>query len=96
MELKSKDIQDYLNKHNISTYGLVGNLDICLGLIFILSLFYTILEKRELVDLFCKKHIPEKPKKGMEKLTANFAGSLPNLRPLNDLIGKSKGYILCY
>lgn len=25
MELKSKDLQDYLNKNNISTYGLVGN-----------------------------------------------------------------------
>ncbi|KAJ8933934.1 hypothetical protein NQ314_013690 [Rhamnusium bicolor] len=27
MELKPKDLQDYLNKHNISTYGLVGNLE---------------------------------------------------------------------
>lgn len=67
MELKSKDLQDYLNKHNISTYGLV--------------------EKQELVDLFCNRHIPQKPKRGVEKLTANFAGSLPNIRPhLNDFL----------
>ncbi|CAG9821962.1 unnamed protein product [Phaedon cochleariae] len=65
MELKSKDLQDYLNKRHISTYGVV--------------------EKQELVDLFCDKHIPEKPKRGVEKLTANFAGSVPNLRPLNEL-----------
>ncbi|XP_023014304.2 E3 ubiquitin-protein ligase RNF34 [Leptinotarsa decemlineata] len=65
MELKSKDLQDYLNKRNISTHGLV--------------------EKQELVDLFCNKHIPDKPKRGVEKLTANFAGSVPNLRPLNEL-----------
>ncbi|CAG9861879.1 unnamed protein product [Phyllotreta striolata] len=65
MELKSKDLQDYLNKRNISTYGLV--------------------EKHELVDLLCNKQVPDKPKKGMEKLTANFAVSLPNLRPLNEL-----------
>ncbi|XP_057657608.1 E3 ubiquitin-protein ligase RNF34 [Diorhabda carinulata] len=67
MELKSKDLQDYLNKRNISTFGLV--------------------EKHELVDILCNKQIPEKPKRGLEKLTANFAGSLPNLRPVNDLLG---------
>ncbi|CAG9836631.1 unnamed protein product [Diabrotica balteata] len=73
MELKSKDLQDYLNKRNISTYGLV--------------------EKQELVDLFCNKHIPEKPKRGVEKLTANFAGSLPNLRPLNEIFGNIESII---
>ncbi|KAJ8917156.1 hypothetical protein NQ315_012648 [Exocentrus adspersus] len=67
MELKSKDIQDYLNKRNISTYGLI--------------------EKHELVDLFYKKHIPVKPKRGVEKLTANFAGSVPNLKPINEFFG---------
>lgn len=25
MELRSKDLQDYLNKNNISTYGLLGS-----------------------------------------------------------------------
>ncbi|XP_018574514.1 E3 ubiquitin-protein ligase RNF34 [Anoplophora glabripennis] len=67
MELKSKDLQDYLNKRNISTYGLI--------------------EKHELVDLFYNRHIPVKPKRGVEKLTANFAGSVPNLKPLNDFFG---------
>ncbi|KAK9890887.1 hypothetical protein WA026_012229 [Henosepilachna vigintioctopunctata] len=60
MELKPKDLQDYLKKHNISTHGLV--------------------EKQELVELFCNKHIPVKHKKTSEKLTANFGCSLPNLR----------------
>ncbi|KAG5880544.1 hypothetical protein JTB14_026777 [Gonioctena quinquepunctata] len=73
MELKAKDLQDYLTKRNISTYGLV--------------------EKRELVDLLCNKHIPEKPKRGVEKLTANFAVSVPNLRPLNELWGNLESVI---
>ncbi|KAJ8960027.1 hypothetical protein NQ318_009464 [Aromia moschata] len=73
MELKPKEIQDYLNKRNVSTYGLV--------------------EKQELVDLFCDKHIPERPKRGVEKLTANFAGSVPNLRPLNEFLGNLESVI---
>ncbi|KAL3269485.1 hypothetical protein HHI36_008552 [Cryptolaemus montrouzieri] len=67
MELKPKDLQDYLKKHNISTHGLV--------------------EKQELVDLFCNKHIPVKQRKGTEKLTANFGCSLPNFRD-NSTLGE--------
>lgn len=59
MELRVKDLRDYLNKNNISTYGLV--------------------EKNELVDLFCNKYIPEKQRKGVDKLTANFGDPLNGL-----------------
>lgn len=68
---------------------------ICTVLQFVLLLiFYVILillsftEKHELVDLFYNRHIPVNPKRGVEKLTANFAGSVPNLKPLNDFFGK--------
>lgn len=54
----------------------------------ILNILYYFLEKHELVELLCSKHIPEKQKKGVEKLTANFAGSVPNIRPLNEFLGK--------
>lgn len=37
MELKSKDLQDYLNKRNISTYGLVGKRNV-----FVIQLLKTI------------------------------------------------------
>lgn len=40
MELKSKDLQQYLNKHDISTHGLVGMNGICTFLIRDLIIFY--------------------------------------------------------
>lgn len=39
----------------------------------------TIVEKGELVELFCNSHIPVYPKRGTDRLTANFGGSVPNL-----------------
>lgn len=70
MELKVKELRDYLNKNNISTYGLV--------------------EKKELVDLFCNKHIPEKQRKGVDKLTANFGDPL---RPINGFFNNLESVI---
>lgn len=59
MELKSKDLQDYLNKNNVSTYGLVGNNKITITdkTRNYRSFLYVFLEKHELVDLFCNVHI---------------------------------------
>lgn len=70
MELKSKDLRDYLNKNNVSTYGVV--------------------EKKEMVDLLCNKCIPERQRKGVDKLTANFGDPL---RPLNGLISNLESVI---
>lgn len=70
MELKVKELRDYLNKNKISTYGLV--------------------EKKELVDLFCNKHIPEKQRKGVDKLTANFGDPL---RPINGFFNNLESVI---
>ncbi|XP_019868934.1 E3 ubiquitin-protein ligase rififylin [Aethina tumida] len=70
MELKPKDLQAYLNKNNISTYGIV--------------------EKQELVDLLCNKHIPQKPKKGfVEKVTANIGGTAQINQFIDSLIPQS-------
>ncbi|XP_030768400.1 E3 ubiquitin-protein ligase rififylin isoform X2 [Sitophilus oryzae] len=70
MELKVKELRDYLNKNDISTYGLV--------------------EKNELVDLFCNKHIPEKQRKGVDKLTANFGDPL---KPINGFLNNLEAVI---
>ncbi|CAG9769893.1 unnamed protein product [Ceutorhynchus assimilis] len=70
MDLRVKDLRDYLNKNNISTYGLV--------------------EKSELVDLFCNKCIPEKQRKGVDKLTANFGDPL---RPINGFLNNIESVI---
>ncbi|XP_044753430.1 E3 ubiquitin-protein ligase RNF34 [Coccinella septempunctata] len=70
MELKSKDLQEYLKRHNISTHGLV--------------------EKQELVDLFCSRPIPIKQKKSTDIFTTNLAYSLQNLRE-NPALGKFLG-----
>ncbi|XP_060529445.1 E3 ubiquitin-protein ligase rififylin [Cylas formicarius] len=73
MELKVKDLREYLNKNNISTYGLV--------------------EKKELVDLFCDKHIPEKQRRGVDRLTANFGG-VPNLKSVNGFLSNLDSIII--
>lgn len=70
MELKPKDLQDYLKRHNISTHGLV--------------------EKQELVDLFCSRPIPVKQRKGTDIFTTNLAYSLQNLKE-NPALGKFWG-----
>ncbi|XP_050300891.1 E3 ubiquitin-protein ligase RNF34 [Anthonomus grandis grandis] len=70
MELKVKDLRTYLNKNDISTYGLV--------------------EKNELVDLFCNKYIPEKQHKGVDKLTANFGDPL---KPINGFFNNLESVI---
>ncbi|KAI4461176.1 caspase regulator ring finger domain-containing [Holotrichia oblita] len=59
MELKSKDLQQYLNKNKISTHGLV--------------------EKTELVELFCRISIPVRHKKSNKKFPINLGGSVPDL-----------------
>lgn len=99
MELKAKDLQDYLNKNNISTYGLVGKqligiishdqiVTCCESFIGI----PVVIEKHELVELFCSRPIPVCRKRGTDRLTANFGGSVPDLtnRPqamINNLRG---------
>lgn len=59
MELKSKDLQQYLNKHKVSTHGLV--------------------EKTELVELFCRISIPVRHKRSNKKFPINIGGSVPDL-----------------
>lgn len=48
-------------------------------------IYYNFTEKKELVDLFCNKHIPEKQRRGVDKLTANFGDPL---KPINGFLSK--------
>lgn len=36
-------------------------------------------EKGELIEVFCQNPVPVYPKRGTQRLTANFGGSVPNL-----------------
>lgn len=70
MELRVKDLQNYLHKNKVSTHGMV--------------------EKDELVDLMCKRYIPEKQHRGVDKLTANFGDPL---RPINGFFNNLESVI---
>lgn len=81
MELKSKDLQSYLNKHNVSTRGIVGKyLYICsINMNLMLHFCIFVIEKQELVELFYKSPIPPKDKRKHKRFNCNFSGSVPNL-----------------
>lgn len=93
MELKSKDLQQYLNKNKISTHGLVGKFSFPDSCILHFLDYIFLLEKTELVELFCQISIPVRYKKSNKKFPAHMGGSVPDLASrsqhyFNNLRGK--------
>lgn len=95
MELRSRDLQNYLNKNNVSTHGLVGRYN-PLFPIFQKKNHQFLSEKHELVELLCTSNIPVRPKRGVDKLIGNFGGSVPNLARPEAFVNNLRGNLLLY
>lgn len=78
MELKSKDLQQYLNKYKVSTHGLIGKSHE-LWWFYFNETIVIFIEKTELVELFCRISIPVRHRKPNKKFPANIGGSVPDL-----------------